>query len=739
MLSISMRRFALVLALLAAACGPPGRGATKVSHPERATSASAAVSDEAFAGAVRDLLASEPGSAERASRLNGVAARQMERVVARFKAKAPERGLGALLGAQYLMRTGELQANTLGPAGPEAMTLAAVELSHRGDEGRARGVFEILARVGDAKAQADARTHLDALRLWFKDSAGDGVRGAGALERAAVMRFLVEPSAQARDEALQATRDWIAKALALRDALQRGEVGRPPPQEANEAVRALGTGAMVLVALHVKDLDVDGGLADLNKSRLKQFGRSQELTAALEALESKREAGRWLDVVRALTPQREAAPRDDEEVEEKDLLRAAGFSAVVEAYRLDPTLPEAAGAIAGGLEELGMAEAAPAVLVDAVKAHPDPRIISGALAITMHAMVGELNAEDADAVRRTFAAAQPILAVADKQPPGKLNPTPGRARATMGEIELREGRLEAARTLFDASLASEKSGSVLLSLARIDVHDQKIAAALDHLREALAAPDTAKDPALRGEILLNISDVTREQGDGSAARTPLTEALKELARARNTRDAEDRARAERLLSRVLDRFGASQPAERALDRALEAAPRDKRQAAATVGQIVARAFVKGDLKAAREGLRRGLVSDLDNDDLVYYALWVRLLERQLRVPTDGVADKIFASAADEGRWLGKLSAFGAGRIKAEQLTAAAQTPAQKTEALFYSAMDRRVSGDAKGSDDVLRQVLTAGGLELMEFAIAREMLAGDKSRVPGPLPEVQLP
>ena len=37
-------------------------------------------------------------------------------------------------------------------------------------------------------------------------------------------------------------------------------------------------------------------------------------------------------------------------------------------------------------------------------------------------------------------------------------------------------------------------------------------------------------------------------------------------------------------------------------------------------------------------------------------------------------------------------------MKPEELLAAAQTPAQKTEALFYAAMDRRVAGDAKGAD-----------------------------------------
>lgn len=737
-----MRKFAaFVLASVLVACGPPGP-ATKVSHPERGTLASAAVSDDAFAGAVRDLLASEPGSGERETRLGGVAARQMERATARFRSRSADRGLAAVAGGLYLLRTGELGPGTLGAGGPRAIALAAAELSKRGDEGRARAMYEILARIGDDKQKADAKTHLDALLRWTSDleSSMGPIRAAGALERIAVTRFLLEPSEAAKNEAVRATSEWIAKSLALRQALQEGRAARPPVEEANEAVRALGTGTTVLVALHIKDLDAKGAIVAVDKANVRAFARQQqELLRAVEALDSKKGAGRWLDVVRALRPQREAGPHDEQEVEEQDLVRAAGFSGAMEAFRLDPTSPEAAGAVAGALEELGMAEAAPAVLVDAVKANPDPRIVSGSLAITMHAMMGELSAEDAEAVRRTFKAAQPLLAIADKVDASKLNPTPARARAMMGDIEMREGNLAAARALFTASLAAEKSGAVMLSLARIELHDQKIAPALERAREALAAPDTAKDPPLRGEVLLFISDVTREQGDRDAARTPLTEALKELAKARNTPDAEDRARAERLLSRVLDRFGANQPAERALERALEAAPRDKRQAAATVGQIVARAFVRGDLRGAREGLRRGLVFDLEAEDLVYYALWVRLLERQLRAPTDGTADKVFESMTGESRWLAKLAAFGAGKLKPDQLVAEAKSPAQRTEALFYAAMDRRALGDAKGADDVLRQVLTSGGVELMEFAIAREILAGDKTRVPGPLPSVALP
>jgi tetratricopeptide (TPR) repeat protein len=310
----------------------------------------------------------------------------------------------------------------------------------------------------------------------------------------------------------------------------------------------------------------------------------------------------------------------------------------------------------------------------------------------------------------------------------------------MGKIELQQGRLDVARKLLVDSSAEEKSGRVLLDLAGIDRHDDKAQDALEDLRDALSASDTEKDPALRGEVLLMISDLTREKGDLSAAKKPLSDAVKELALARTTSDADDRAQVERVLSRVLDRFGAAQRAQQALERAFEATPHDKHQIAATLGQLIARAYVRGDLLAARDGLSRALSAELDPDDLVYYALWVRLLERQLQKPSDGVPGRVFASNVDDGRWTGRLSAFGAGKIKSDTLIASAKTPTQKTEAIFYAAMDRRAAGDAKGLDSALKEVLSGGGIDLMEVGIAREILTGPRAQIGGPLPaDVALP
>jgi hypothetical protein len=306
--------------------------------------------------------------------------------------------------------------------------------------------------------------------------------------------------------------------------------------------------------------------------------------------------------------------------------------------------------------------------------------------------------------------------------------------------------------LFTQSVSEEKAGSVLLALARIEWRDGHAQAALDHLRDAVSAPDAAKDVALRGEILLTISDLTHDQGDAAAARTPLTQALKDLVGSRNVHDADARARVERTLARVLDRFGADAPAQRALERAYAAAPGDKHQAAQTIELVIGRAFVRGDLAAARDGLQHAIAADLDSDDLVYFALWVRLLERQLRVPTDGSPDRVFGSrggdekpgaaekGADKGGWVSTLARFGEGKLKGDELIARAATPIQKYEALFYDAMDHRAFGDTKGGDDLLRQVVAGAGLQLSEVTLARDMLDPGKSQLGGPLPpDVSIP
>jgi tetratricopeptide (TPR) repeat protein len=732
----------LVLSMSAVACGPGrGRYGQPVHHAERVTVAGSEVSDDAFAGAVRDLLASEPGSRERSLRLQGVIGRQMTRVATRFKARDRDRAIASLTGAMYLVHAGELTKDVLGPHGYEALHSASDELSKKGDEGRARAVYEMLFRLSNSPQEKnDIKSHLDAIGAWTKDTAGGGpMQIAGGLETAAVTRHLLEPSTEARDEAIVRTREFVEKALALRAARHaRGtQVSR---EEAAEAVRAIDTGATIIAAIHLRSADPQGAIKAIDGANFREITRP-ELMNALNAVVEHPDPDKWLDLARMLRPpprQQLRGSEDEDFSRDIELLRLASFVAACEAYRLDATLAEPAAYVGALLVDLGMGEAAPAIMADAVKANKDPRFVSLGLALTMQAMGRALEAEEPDEVRRTFRAAEPILAAADAVKKN-VQPSPARVYAMMGGIELGEGRLEDARKYLTQADEREKSGGVTLSLARLDWHDEKTKSALDRLRNALALEDVQRDPALRGEVLLTISDITREGGDMSAARKPLGDALRDLAKARGAAEGDDRARIERLISRALDRFGAGSSALKALERALEASPRDKRQTAATVGMIVGRAFVKGDLPGARDGLSRGLSAELGREDIVYYALWVRILEKQLRATSDGAAERVLAQASDDPRWIGRIAAFGAGKINASQLTAAAQTPTQKTEALFYSAMDRKIAGDSKGADDGLKQVVSSPGLDLLEYALAREILNGQRAQVGGPVPEVGLP
>ena len=712
---------------------------------ERVAPPTAQVNDEAFPAAVHDLLVSDPGTAERAMRLGAVEQRQMTRAQARFTAHASDRGLAAVSGAMYLMRVGEATQSIFGPNGVRALTSAAHELASRGDEGRTRALYNLLVEVGPPSLRDEMRSHLAALDRWTRDAVATGgpIAGAGALERVAAHRRLLEPSREALSDAAAATTEWIKESVVLRDKFRKNRVP-PTREEGAEAWRGLETGPLVLASLYLRDADFAGALAALDRVQARELLESErpQLAAALVAAQDL-SVDRCIELLRQLRPLtgRDASRDQEEGVDDRDLFGAAAFGVAAECYRLDPTVPEVSLTLGIALEELGMAEAAPAVLVEAARAHPDARVLSETLALSLDSMAGEEDAGDTEAARRAFKAAQPMLLAASQAGlAGKVNPSPARVRAAMGEIELREGRIDAARALLKQSSDEEKSGRVLLSLARIEWRDGRSSSALDRLRDALSATDAAHDPALRGEILLTLSDVTREQGDVAAARTPLAEALKELVGSRNVQDGDARARVERVLARVLDRFGAVQPAQRALERAYAAAPGDKHQATQTIELLVGRAFVRGDLPAARDGLERGLGSDIGDDDLVYFALWVRLLEKQLHVPTDGTPDRLFVSVPDDGRWTATLARFGEGKLKGDDLIARATTPIQKYEALFYAAMDHRAAGDTKGGDDLLRQVVAGTGLELSEVTLARDMLDPTKAQIGGPLPpDVAIP
>ncbi|MGA2448884.1 MAG: hypothetical protein ABTD50_09435 [Polyangiaceae bacterium] len=705
-----------------------------------------AYGDDGFASGIHGLLMSAPGSRQRSVQLAAIEAKQMAAAKTRFAARSLDGGLAALTGGLYLVHTGEATATLFGASGLEAITEGARAFAQRGDEGRARALYDLMLGMTRSGERADIERHLAAIDSWTQALRADGgpTAAAGTSERIEVRRCMLEPSQAARDSAVRATTTWVKEALALRELFRRTRVA-PSHEDGIEAWRAIETGPVVLASLYLRDGDVPAALAAVGREPFRSLAESgrPQLWTALAAAASDATAGGCIGLLRQLRSVTVGDAGDDNDAfaDDRDLFSVATFGLAGECYRLDPSAPAAALMLGHALVELGMAEAAPAVLIAAVRAHPDPHLIGQSLDISLRAILVEEGLGDVDGARRAFGASQPLLA-AGSAPSllGKVRPSSARVRAAMGSIELREGREDVARELLARSAQEENSAEVLLSLARIEARIGHAQAALDHLGSALTAPDAPGDAALRGEILLAKSEVLHDQGQAGPARDALTQALRELADARHRVSGSELARVERGLARVLDRFGASGPADRALERAYAAAPADKTQVSRTVGVLLGRALVRGDLQAAREWLRRVLTVDVDDDDLVQYALWIRVLERQGHAASDGTADRMFAAVPDDRRWASLLARYGEGKLKSDELVARAGTPAHRGESLFYEAMERKASGDIRGEQELLKLVLADAGVnEALELVVRGLLEAGD-SKVDGPLPpDVVLP
>src|SRR5580693_3278881 len=171
---LRLTRVSSLTALLVAleGCAVHGGGKPAITGAGRVAPAAAAVSDDAFAAAVHDLLVSTPATTERAVRLGAVEARQMARADQRFKARATERGLAAVSGGLYLVRAHEALQGTFGVAGGDAIKAAARELALRGDEGRARALYNLSAMLGPEAERQEAQRHLAALDVWMHDALG---------------------------------------------------------------------------------------------------------------------------------------------------------------------------------------------------------------------------------------------------------------------------------------------------------------------------------------------------------------------------------------------------------------------------------------------------------------------------------------------------------------------------------------------------------------------------------------
>jgi hypothetical protein len=709
---------------------PPPRPPAGPVEPE-------AISEDAFARAAESLLRQGTPTAQRQALLAGVVQRQMQHAVERLKARQTERGLNTVLGGLYLIRAGEYRPQMLQGPGEQALALAADAIAATGDEGRAQALYQLRrsALPDNHPAQRDLQEHLEALQRWVAEQGekpGVGpTEAAGMVQRRAVARALLEPTDEALQEARVAVQRWVDAGLVFQSQYRSSPKAPLRREEMVEGVRSISSGAATLMALLLRHGDIGAAAQGLDASPFRQIappGLAQRLNAA--AREDDPDA--WREILDLLV---RAQQRDEETAVDRALVQAAAFRVASDLYRRDPSSVDIGFYLASSLIAQGMPEVAASVLLEPARKHPDPRVLSQYAELLLRALLGEEEADDPASARRTFAAARPLLELAE-QPSlkGKVRPSPAQIRFLAAGIEGRAGELGAARELLAQSAREEPSALTWRTLAEIDRQLGNLPGALEHTEQMERSPDAQRDPLLKADALLLASDLRRDQNSRDRAREDALKAYQVVLSARQGASGLQLARAERLLARVLDRLGEEAGARRASDRAMQLSRGDARQFAVTALETMARAYVAKDLKLARSVGQETFGVQLRDDELVYLGVWLQLLERELGARPDGTASKLLESVEQGSRWSGRLAAWAGGKLNDEGLASAAKTPGQRTEATFYLALARRSAGKTGDAEASLRQIIQAPTLDLMELQIARDLLAGNDRKLPGALP-----
>ena len=200
-----------------------------------------------------------------------------------------------------------------------------------------------------------------------------------------------------------------------------------------------------------------------------------------------------------------------------------------------------------------------------------------------------------------------------------------------------------------------------------------------------------------------------------------------------------RSAVERVLADILERYGDAEGANRAARRAGDAARNDVWQLTATFLDAARRALSMGDLEAGRSALRDALDADLADSDLIYAALWVKLLHERAGKPSDGTVEEALARIDADGTWTAVLRDWGKGQLSAEQLLARASTPVEKVEAEFYIALSAHMVQQSEATTQQLRDVANSEAIELVEVRIARDFVGEGGAPTPAIPQGVSLP
>jgi tetratricopeptide (TPR) repeat protein len=673
-----------------------------------------------FATTVSGLLLNRERGEQELAKLLGAMRLQVARAGVRYDGHHVEAGNEALTGAFFLMRTGELSPGALrGLDGP--LLDGADEAARVGNAGRARALYRDLEHIlPEGPRRKDVVDHLAALEAWSKPTTSESrLETAGRLQRASVQEALID----VRPETLATARDhitaWVHAALQS-DIAERPITTPDERDEALEAYRAVRTGGVVLVGLYLRHGDPLGALRAIDEADLSRIV-PPALRDRLQRAGEDDDARAWLDLFRLYDS--DAASESPETALDHELSRGAAFGAALGLYRSSPGDAQASMPLSMLLVELGMPEVASSILAQNVDRTAGVEATSFALTLVMRAIVQEEEVGDIEGARRTFENAKPLLQLAEDPRLAQVTPRPGRIQYVMGALEAKNGALDRALPLFQASVKTTPTVPALESIAAIERQSGQLDQALRSLGAAITLARASGDILSEAECEELIFQIERDRGKNDAASSALARALERVLTARKLDSVpENLARSERLLARVLENYREPLAARKASERALEASRSNTRQIAATLTDMARRALVLGDLRAARQATQEAMRAELPPEDLVYIVLWQRLLEEQLGA-RDGLTEEAFSSLSEQTGWVAALRDWGRGRIGDADLQRAAQDEVERTEAAFYGAMATRVSGQPGGGADGLRRVAQSRTIDLVEVSIARDLTA----------------
>jgi cellulose synthase operon protein C len=724
----------LSAALLIVACHQVANRPAVAPAPQLpATIVAAPVSNEAFGRAVHAVVFSTETSAKRLSLLAGVVQRQLDRSGRRFDAGYRGDALTSVRGAILLVRAGEAR-DTMWQNGSRALEAAANEIARSGNEGQAYALYSLLLR-SRAKPEVvkGTRQHMQAIDAFDSHDRNHGpVETVGKLQRVAAHRALLDPSTETLKAASAAALAWIRAAMHS-DVTERFAEANFDREEAVEAFRAIRSGAATIAALYLRHGDPQGALEFLEQNDLGRVVPTA-LRGRLERAANGGDVQAFGDLFRLFEAATEAD--EPETAIDADIAAGAAFGIAVELYRRAPENSSATGMLAALMIEYGMAEAVPHLLIPAIGNNPSPDALGYAIELVEQGLTSLGRVSEVEGARRLLADSAPLLKLAG-QPrlQSRFQSKVARVRFLLGAIETREGNLVQAQALLKQAASGQSQLETWSLLSQVERQLGDYTAAIGSLARLI---EVCREKAIllsESEALATLYELELQLGHVQAANSALDLALRRALDARQSaRTPVEQSRAERALARVLELFGSHSSAVRALGRAIDAARADSGQYTASVLETSRMALTHEDINGAKLAVREAKRGGLMPEDEVYIGTWLRILERQKHEAGDGTVEEALGNLDDVSMWPAKLRAWTLGQIDAKALADFASTPSQRTEALFYRAMQSRIDGNVAETQRLLEQVVRSPSVELVELTIARDMLRAAANHTPPKLP-----